>query len=427
MTGKITPPFTNHRGVKSFKPGSIYQIDYSKLLGLHLQSEKYFEFQFNEHLNSSEDEMAEQLSHAFKTAVRKRTLSIFGQTAISLSGGLDSRTILCSAKENDSTWAFCFFDIENREYQIAKEIAKKLGVKFIPCKRDFDYYGDNAVLGAKISGAMGDLANNHYLGYRDHLIDLGIENILTGFYCDYLFKGLTLDKSPSKIFRHEKLSPFKYESYRPHVPISRKYGKEVYRRLDNLFPKDIQTSIDSKSKLAIESKRVFPLCYEPDNQETTIPQRVLPWYLPIVDNDIIDVYLKIPAKYKLNISMYSKMVHMQCKNLIPDIINANTGVKVNANKLHILYSKYINALKYRMRKHSKKIATDGSWPNWEFYFKNSAKIKDLWTNDTQLTKDIYIEIMGYDAFKRDIRSFTGTEHELLRRIITQKIWLEQQL
>jgi asparagine synthase (glutamine-hydrolysing) len=425
ISGKVSFPFTYYKRIRAVDYGAIHTIDVKGDRPIYESGRKYFEFNYSINPLVSEWELAVELGGAFKKAVNRRTLSLFGQTAISLSGGLDSRTILCCADNKDQIQAICFFDEENLEFRLARDIAREAGVKLIPFKRSFEHYGDNAEMGVRISGGMGDFGNNHYLGFRDAFLRTGITNLITGFYCDYLFKALVLNKKVNKFMRKETLTRFQYENYMPLFWFETKYSDEVRSRMDETFPKDVKNDTSDLGLLRIEQKRLFPLCYEPDNQETTIPQRVLGWFLPTIDSDIIDVYLKIPPRYKLNTSMYSKMVEIVCGKSISKIPNINTGARVNASWPELVYSGYMKALKKRFTTKKPSIATEESWPNWLYYIDSSKLIESLWLHKNDVAKEIFIEVTGRDPYSTRIQDYKGKELKLFLRLLTLKIWLDQ--
>jgi asparagine synthase (glutamine-hydrolysing) len=428
ISGKVSFPFTYYKKIRAVDYGAIHTIDVKGDRSIYESGRKYFEFNYSINPLVPELELAVELGGAFKKAVNRRTLSLFGQTAISLSGGLDSRTLLCCVDNKDQIQAMCFFDEENLEFRLARDIAREAGVKLIPFKRSFEHYGDNAEMGVRISGGMGDFGSNHYLGFRDAFLSAGITNLITGFYCDYLFKGLVLNKKVNKILRRETLTSFRYQNYMPLFWFATEYSDEVRSRMDQTFPDNLKNDTSDLGLLRIEQRRLFPLCYEPDNQETTIPQRVLGWYLPTVDNDIIDVYLKIPPKYKLNTSLYSKMVERQCGEKIARITNINTGARVNAPPISLIFHGFWRKLQRLLRERKKSIATDESWPNWQYYVPHSPKVGSLWLKKNQIADDVFRQIMGKDGYEISIEKYAGEpQNKLFLRLLTLKLWLDQRV
>ena len=83
--------------------------------------------------------------------------------------------------------------------------------------------------------------------------------------------------------------------------------------------------------LEIERKRSFPFAYEQDLAQRVIPQRLMPWYVPAADNDVIDAYLKIPPQFKLNGSVFRKMLPSICPPAVCRVPDSNTGAPVNAS------------------------------------------------------------------------------------------------
>lgn len=427
ITGKISFPYSYYKKINALDYGCIHTIDLKERKTTYESEKKYFDFNFKIDPSATEWDLAEELAKAFRKAVNRRTFPIFGQTAVSLSGGLDARTILCSADNKNEIWTFCFFDEENLEYRIAKDIARETGVKFIPLKRGPHYYSNNTEMGVKISGGMGSIMCNHYLGARDSLIQLGISNVISGFYCDYLFKGLEMNKKINKILRTETLTKFEYKYYEPIFWTNTFYAKNVRERLDQVFPEEMRKDESDVGRLRIEQRRIFPLYFDSENPETTIPQRVIGWYLPTVDNDIIDIYLQTPPSYKLNLSMYSKMVSIQCGEKLSKIINVNTGAKVNASKITLAFCLYKKALEKRMKRLKRTFDSDDSWPNWQNYIHKNPTIKSIWMRRNIIATDIFRQILGKDPDKMAIQEYRGPQVRLFFRMLTLKLWLEQRM
>jgi asparagine synthase (glutamine-hydrolysing) len=427
MTGKVSFPHSYYNRIKALDSGSIHEVRFSEGNVLRLSSKKYFEFNFNIDHNISEWDLAEELASAFRKAVNRRTLPQFGHTGISLSGGLDSRTLLCSADDRSNISAFSFYDEENPEFRIAKQIAQKAGVKFIPLKRAFDHYADSAEMGVRISGGMGNFGNNHYLGFRSSLSENGIKNILTGCYCDYFFKTLALDIHLNKYTRIEKLSKYQDAYYHEHLSFDTPYAGQAGERLNAIFSEEQRNDLSAVGYLKRQARRTFPILREADNMQRLIPQRVMPWYLPIVDNDIVDVYLKIPPQYKLNTSLFSKMASMQCGEAIAKIPNANTGLRVNASLASLTVSLYKRALLRRLKAKQRGMTTEGSWPNWGYYIEHSRKIDTLWKRGSDKYFDLFKQILGEDPFEKPISAYTrsGAKFSLFLRVLTLKLWFEQ--
>jgi hypothetical protein len=298
-------------------------------------------------------------------------------------------------------------------------------VELIPFKRDFDHYAHTAALGVKIYGGMGNILNNHFLGFRSALKELGVGNLLTGFYCDYLFKGLGLDRKSHRLTRLDQLGSFNQNWYRPCYWYDTHFTGKVKERLEKLFPQALRSDRSPEGMLEREKRRLFPLCYEPDHAETTVPQRVLPWDLPTVDVDLLKVYMCMPPAWKLNSSAYSKAVEVVCGRDIADIPNANTGARVGAQGFELVLHSYITGFRNRFdRRFRRGIAARGSWPNWEYYLHHSPAIRDLWLPPDEKSTELFREILGYNPLQRSPGSFPGDNGvEQFSRLLTLKLWL----
>jgi hypothetical protein len=348
-----------------------------------------------------------------------------GPPAVSLSGGLDSRAILASTDESDSVISFCFYDGENYEFEIAKRIATAAKVKFVPLKRNYDYYADNAELGVMISGGMGNIGSNHYLGFREELQNIGIQNIIAGFYFDVMFKSLLLNKKYNRISGKDKLSDFNYGHYEPAFWLRSIYSKRVQERLNVLFPLNLQKDNSDLSRLIVESKRIFPLYYESDNPETVVPQRVMQLSLPALDNDIINVYAKILPQHKTNASIFLKTVAKICNKDFQRIPDTNTGARIDASQFMTTVYGYKNLMTRLFKKLRKGIVSDDSWPNWTYYLHNSEKILKLWEKRNRHVEELLDEIFGTRSYDHCVQNYKGESLKLFLRILTIKLWLNQ--
>jgi asparagine synthase (glutamine-hydrolysing) len=425
MAGHLTFPFTYYANVRALDLGTIYTFA-TKEQGASLQSKsKYFDFNFKID-GSSADDLAGSLAQAFQNSIKKRTLPLLGQSFVGLSGGLDSRAILSAAPERGHVRSFTLFDEKNLEVRTAERLANSMGVELVPFQRDFEYYANFAETGVRISGGVGSIASNHFLGVREKLMTLGARNLLTGCYCDYLLKALALNTREQRFSRHEEIAPFNFGFYRPFYSLKGSQQNNVRQRFEEQFPEHNKTKLTEQDWLQIESKRCFPLAYEGDLAQRVIPLRTMPWYLPIVDNEIINTYLKIPSRLKLNGAIFKRMARIVCGDVASKIPDSNSGAALDAAGWNYSVHRYLSALQNRIaHKLRPRMATRGSWPNWDYYIQHSPKIAQLWSRKHDAASQVFVSLLGSDPIARPAASFRGREVELFMRYFTLKLWLEQ--
>lgn len=426
MTGCLTFPYTYYENIRGLDTGTVFSFAMTDGV-LSFQSKMRCPgVDFLGDAQPTADDLATELAQAFQNAVKRRTLPVLGKTGIALSGGLDSRLILSAARTRQDICAFHLHEEQNLEFQTAKALAAACGVKFQPFQRDSDYYGRTAELGVRISGGTGCIASNHFLGVRGQLTQAGIQNLLTGCYCDYLFKGLALNTAERRFTRREELGVFDFAFYRPCNWLNSPYRDGVQDRLRELFPETGKLKMMAGDWSAVERKRSFPLAYEGDLAQRVIPQRVMPWYPPIVDNDVIDVYRKIPSHLKLNGAVFKHAALMACDQKVRQIPDSNTGAPLDVSLLRYIFHRYASALRNRV--HDKLLpgmATRGSWPNWQYYLHHSHVIASLWMRNRETIRDFFLQITGHDPYATPILEYNGDKVELFLRLLTLKLWLEQ--
>jgi asparagine synthase (glutamine-hydrolysing) len=426
-TGRLTFPYTYYRNIRALDPATVHTFALGQGRGFVEQAQTpFFNFEYWADVDTGEQDLAEELAHSFSAAVQRRSSPRFGTTGVGLSGGLDSRAILCTSRPRENVRAFNLYDQLNTESRTATALAQAAGVELFMIQRDFDHYGNSADLGVRISGGMGNIASNHFLGARKRFSALGINNLLTGCYCDYLLKGLSLNTGERKISRREVIRPFSFEHYHRHFNGRAKQSAQVQDRLCSRFPEFSKPVLADEDWFNVEVKRAFPLAYEGDLAQRVIPQRVMPWFLPICDNEVINTYLKIPPRFKLNNSIFKRMVRLVCDDKVAAVPDSNTGAPLDASMGRYTLHRYLSAIKNRLRqKAAPGIATRGSWPNWEYYLGHSRVIASLWGRENALAVDTFDRLLCQPPLSTPPGQYSGREIEYFLRLFTLKLWLDQ--
>lgn len=433
MLGKVSFPYTYYTAIASLQPGMIFTYRFDEQGDISASSVRYFEFVFEPEDASNLDEIAEELSAAIESAVQKRTLPIFGKSAVALSGGLDSRTILGAIKDRSNVVAVSFFDEENYEFRIAKNIAAKAGVDIIPLKRDFEHYGKSSEACVKIGCAMGDCFDNHFLGFRDNFKQYGIQNILSGLYFDYLFKALALDRQMVPYmgtkYRIEKEGNFQFEHYQSYFVFGTEMSKHAWERMSDMLPYNNESVLSERTRLEIACRRTIPFCYTSGNAQTVVPQKVLPWYLPALDTDVLKVYLKVPVALRMNRVLSLRLARIIGGMEMLKIPDANTGSRVDATHFERMVKWHVDTFWMKLKGYlgirKQSMATDGSWPDQYYYMNNSQVIKRLWERPNPAAEEVFLQIVGPEYFRKDIAEYKGWRGlYLFCRFFTLKLWMD---
>lgn len=423
LSGTVSPPFSYYENVRAVDQATVFTFDAATGTLVLTAKRRYFDLTFRGDPRVTEDELAQQLSTALRRAVQRRTLSRLGPTAVALSGGLDSRLVLASSDDRPRTFAFCCYDAPNRELKTAETIARSLSVPFLPLRRGADYYGEHAERGVRLSGGMGSFANNHLLGVIPRLKAEGMANLLTGCYCDYLFKGLPLNRRVHWLTRRERLAPFRQEFYFDHFSASTPLALRAQERRDSRIPSEVWSQDTASEVFEVEVRRTFPLCYEGDNQQRLVPQRVSGWSPPFVDRDVLDVYRRVPYQFKLNRSLFRKVVVSMVPQLrhVPD---ANTGAPPGASVgLEWVRSSQLRLERLWRRLHPS-TAVDGSWPDWDQYLARSRALDSIWNRRNPEALDLFRRVLGPSALD-DVAVLKRERPFLFVGLLTVKLWLEQ--
>jgi asparagine synthase (glutamine-hydrolysing) len=427
LTGTVSPPYTYYRRIRAVGRAMTVTVDLRPQGARKVHRRCYFPLRFLGEPADRQEQLAEELAVAFRNAVASRSRPAYGRCAVALSGGMDSRAVLASVDAPSNAFAFTCYDQENNEFRIARAIARGAGVEFFPRQRSFEYYGDNAENGMRISGGMGTIANNHFLGVIPWLRELGAKVLLTGCYCDYLFKALPLNRRTDPITGRERLAPYKREFYFNHFWPKSALADEVLARLDARFPADITASDSDAGVFELEQRRTFPLCYEADNAQRLVPQRLMGWFVPISDPALMKLYCRIPYRWKLNRSIFRKAVRRISGANLSAIPDANTGAPLKASVPREALSWTLLRLRGRLQRFTSSLATTGSWPNWHHYLTHSRRLAGLWARPNAVADALFPRVLGRNHLSPDVGSYQGNDRWLLVQLLSLKLWLEQRL
>jgi hypothetical protein len=241
-----------------------------------------------------------------------------------------------------------------------------------------------------------------------------------------VFKGLALNTDVDRVTRQERLGSFSFDFYRPGHAIASGQQEALRDRWSQRYPFLEGARLAEDEWWEVERSRVFPLSYEADQAQRVIPQRSMPWFVPIADNGLMDIYQQIPPSLKLNTRLFRRMVLQVCGPELYRIPDNNTGAAVDAGAASLLMHRYQSALLNRLRKwFSPGIATRGSWPDWEHYVQNSDLIAGLWQSPLESAREMLSGLIGSDVWDRSLMYWQGQNTEFFLRLLTLKLWLEQ--
>jgi len=414
--GFINIPNTYYNECKTLEHSHFYIWDFAKE---QFESRKYFDFKSN--YSDDVDFLVNKLSTSLVNAIQRRTNKYYGKKAVLLSGGADSRVILHNTASD--TDAITLYNIENTEINTAKDISKILNSEHHLIQREFDHYIDildRSVLG---SGGTAEITSDHYLTYKDNNIFTSYDQLLTGCYFDYMFKGLSLNTKHISLFgkklHYKVLSEVHSHYYTGIFAISSNYDLKVTERENKLFK-------NYSDLTELESKRSFPFFREGDAIMRLSLIRFFQADFVAADNDLIDCFLVIPPKYKINSQIFGQAVAKITKK-INHIPHANTNIKIGTHPYIFALKSLINSMKKKLnRSQADKLIGEGSWINFIAYAKKSKKVDNVWNSIDDVERQIVIRLLDYDPWMKGKEYILDQKdgHNLLFRIITFCRWHE---
>lgn len=415
--GGSVHPYSYYHGIVQLDPASVYDFRLSPRSETHYS---YWSPEYNPQKNL--DLLADQIAQAIRNAVHRRTKFIDGNPGLFLSGGVDSRSILFSLPNPETSTAITFYEQTAGEPEVAELLAQRAKVNHISLVRDRDYYFKGAQEAMQIMGGMWNIVDAHFLGYIRELAEYKFSTLLTGCYADYMFKGLLQNRVPLRILGLntglEKLGPFQLWYYLWRHPIADKWLAPVFERLrEPLSGLTIPPRSDA-DRLKLEARRLIPLAREGDWLFRGLAWRTLPFDHLFSDREIIDAYLAVPIKFKLNGLAFREAVSRICRNA-HDIPDSNRNLAVNAPRVavafHHMKKSYLHGLSDTM---------PPAAADFKALLTESGELCRLWDAHTVEESEILSDLLGYDPFRIEPASWgEKNRSDQFYRIFSLSLWL----
>lgn len=431
-TGTTVQPYTFHQGIEQLEPASHYRYCGP---GPRPTMQRSVTWLPPEPPPSpiADPRLAEEFAAALGDAGRRRHPQTTGSQGLLLSGGADSRALLFSAGVPSEVHTLTFCDVANAEAGVAKRLAQAAGATHHPLVRAPEHYGLGAAATVRITGGMGSIKDAHFFGFLPDLADLGLGNLMTGCYTDYLYKGLGFNRKArqflGKNLPFDRLAPYQEQFYQPHCAIAPHWRKPLRQRHRERFP-DTLTAAYSGHPEAAEDLRIRPLSREADALGRLFLLRTLPWDPVMTDFSLLPLYRRMSPEQKLNARVFRQAVFRLLPAAARGIPNNNDGAPLDA-------SEFSRCLRYLaltgIRKFARlggwrpkqRLATEGSWPDFGYYLAHSKVLPELWTAPSPGQRELLSDLMGRDPWRTSLPEWAKEGSDQILRLITLRIWLEQ--
>ena len=368
-----------------------------------------------------EDAVA-SIAQSIAAATRRRSQSAYGKQAVLLSGGADSRAILCNTQTPLD--AITIYNVENTETRTAARIAHACNSRHHLIQRDFDYYLKCLNKSVAASGGMSGFTNEHCLPVRNNPIVQSYDQLLSGCYFDYFFKGLCLNQQPIRVLGRPgplaKIAPYNSMYYGElDCSLQARFRLEVGLREEQQFA-------DFRDLNDLECRRILPLHAEHDGIMRLSLQRFFDWDLVAADTEVLDCFQRMPAAWKLNGYRFEQAIRRILPKSIADIPHANKGVVLGMHPQRYLACCILRKMGRSLRRKTvaSGLAGEGSWIDLNTYFRQSERVHDLWNGIGREERAILTDILGYDpwasSLTQTLRQPDGTL--LFTRLLTFCIW-----
>lgn len=430
-TGTSVHPHTYWREVRQLDAGSAYTISAADEFR---SNGAYWRPAYVDQAPPLErNAFIEAFSDALRAAGRRRSLSRLGKTVVLLSSGADSRGVLCATNAPDQVDCYTYYDEPNMELEGAQRIAGLTHARHASLQRPRDYYVQHAESTVALSGGMWGIESGHHAGFAAEIREQSQPGtVLTGCYCDYLFKGLGLNRRHAQIMgRNLPLyvaQPYSHQFYQPFSWIDPDWASRVDERFNARFPSEIR---DGDPRLA-EYARLSPISREADASGRLTLWKTLPFDVIVADSDVLDAYGRLSVADKLSGIAFGKAVARVTGRRIASVVNSNFGAPVGSGELGRVSAFVLASLARKARRamggappvDQASVATLGSWPNLTRVALHSSIMRN-WFHDFTRPNEILWQMLHPVCRAWSFEEFARRDVFLLYRIITAGLWMKR--
>jgi asparagine synthase (glutamine-hydrolysing) len=386
---------TYYRDIRAMPPANVFVFQKGRYA-----LRKYWEMNFREGQRKPETYYVDTLTDAFRHAVRRRTSDDYDY-GILLSGGLDSRMVLAAVPSGCSITGFTMGDWENREFRIARAVAKAKGIKHFFLQRWPDYSADFAGKISELSEGMYQFDTGTPIGAIHEIRKRGVDILLHGYGLDFKFQGMYLPQIKLNVLNRKGCIPVLASISNRNAALAKdilrklRYGtdKEVIERLINdQFLRSSGPPVESIPTILREASRHARNPYNKwdyfvsgscSRHYTYIFALEMAHYIDertiMFDNDLLDAYLEIPPDLRFNAKIYRKVLQ-RLEPKLAAIPSANTGLRPHTSPL-IGFGANVGEMALRRAGLKRKVPdptfTSGSWPNIPELMRRNAKLRKL--------------------------------------------------
>ncbi|MBI4723285.1 MAG: hypothetical protein HY769_09900 [Candidatus Stahlbacteria bacterium] len=304
---------TFFNNINILRPASILTYE-----GQKLSIKQYWEFKYVADYSISENKFVDELVHTFRNAVNLRIRDQNYRYCVSLSGGLDSRSIIGAIDDNSKVSTFSFGPLDSDEVKIAKKVTEVAGSKFLHSPITPELIIENAAKAVWLTEGRDYIGVSFTCPTCEPIKDI-VDVVMEGYALDLTLGGSNstckVANCKNEIELKERL--FKYRLFSDkefdnliHPDYSYKWKELATQSFETEFHRVEGDSLGDKcDNFFLRTKIPYISIGE------ALTRTVVELSFPTMDNELIDLLLKIPFKYRVNHYIYRKFLNKLCPEL----------------------------------------------------------------------------------------------------------------
>lgn len=423
----ITFPYTSRRGITELPPASVVDVSPS---GAIRRTRTIWEPCEPDGFGD-DSEVEEDLEIALRFAGEDITRGA-NRVGVTLSGGQDSRAVLGVIPKDRVAACLTYCTRENRETDVARQVAKAFGLRQVLVHRSDEFYADLLVSGTSLLGTE-VRANAHGLCLLNAGIADDYDLIVGGQLSDTLLKDHFMpvdeyERLRPKTFGERVRAAARLMMRRSAVrgaPPSCTRGRDV---LEMVLEDEVRDEVASRRARRLEEvakirphsarewQRFWPVSRQDDCSHSLGNSRIVSWDVLFMHTKVIEVACRIPPRLRcdgeLALRVFSRLYGPSAS-----IVNANTGLPMDATPAQVRAARAARSRNKAIKNAFMRLEpSDAPWNDVQGSWVDSEKLQKL-SRRWGLYRGRLVDSAAIDVLrpvlKRDVRAMVSKYDDTL--------------
>lgn len=422
----ITYPYTTRKGMREIGPGRLHSFQISAD-GEILKSERILWLPKEPERWPSEAEAFRRLESALRSAGDDITAGC-SKVGVTLSAGIDSRTVLSVIPRERLSAAFTFCDQNNWESNTAAAVARSRCVPHHILLRSPQLYADMVSIEPQLVGIERGSVNGHTFPLSSSDVARECDVVVCGFLSDTLLKGW--------FARHPVYNEVSFDCMgKPALELAL-----CTRKISNCIKSEILDAMADRWRVRLAEVRAirpssynewvsfYPLSRQQHFSYAAVSQRALKSEQLFLHRDVCKAACEVPQSIKDPLSISTNLFSCICGDLAQIPVSGSRQPMIRDRGVQATLSNFVHRISRRMERYVQKYKkvdgwfTDHSWIDLQRFQEQSKQWQQIRSstesNHSKALASVLIPSIGDFTQKYQSEFLPETNYTIMKLLIS---------